>query len=236
MSAWITMLALAALTSGLMGGVHCSAMCGAMTGLVRGTATPWRNVLAAHGGRLASYACAGALAGSLGQAGLTLHSTLRAQQAVLLASGVTLLVTALAAMRAGVAVRHLEAAGALVWRGLSPAMRHVVPADNVPKAALVGVLWGWLPCGMVYAALLLALTAGSGASGAMVMLAFGAGTLPALLLTHAVAWRLRVAMGLRGARVAAGLCMAGAGLWLIIHAVHPGWPQAFLLFCGISGG
>lgn len=236
MTAWLTMLALAALTSGLMGGVHCSAMCGAMTGLVRGTATPWRNVLAAHGGRLASYASAGALAGSLGQAGLTLHGTVPARQAVLLASGVMLLVTALTVMRAGVVARHLEAAGALVWRGLSPAMRHVVPADNAPKAALLGVLWGWLPCGMVYAALLLALTAGSGASGAVVMLAFGAGTLPALLLTHAVARRLRAAMTLRGARVAAGLCMAGAGLWSIMHAVHPAWPQAFLLFCGISGG
>ena len=45
----------------------------------------------------------------------------------------------------------------------------------------LGALWGWLPCGLVYSVLLTALASGSAPRGALIMLAFGLGTLPNLL-------------------------------------------------------
>ena len=96
------------------------------------------------------------------------------------------------------------------------------------RAALFGVLWGWLPCGMVYAALLLAASAGGAVEGASVMLAFGAGTLPALLSAGVVASRLRPHLNTRGWRWAAGMALTAASLVAFTHALHPVAAARFL--------
>jgi sulfite exporter TauE/SafE len=57
----------------------------------------------------------------------------------------------------------------------------MIPVRHPGQALWLGMVWGWLPCGLVYSALTLALSSGSGVSGGAVMLAFGAGTLPTLL-------------------------------------------------------
>lgn len=75
----------------------------------------------------------------------------------------------------------IERLGAKVWKLVLPI---AVWASSLPGGTgrlLLGLCWGLLPCGLVYSVLLTASAAGSPVSGAAVMLAFGAGTLPSML-------------------------------------------------------
>lgn len=139
-----------------------------------------------------SYAAAGFIAGGASQlAGraLPIHAmqgTLRVVAAIAtIALGVYLL-----GFR-GLADR-IERVGARLWARVSPLTRRFLPVRTVPHAMIFGILWAFVPCGMVYAALVLALGAGSPVGGALTMAAFGLGTLPAMLLTGVLAlWLAR---------------------------------------------
>ena len=87
-------------------------------------------------------------------------------------------------------VLRIESAGRLVWRRVEPHARRLFPIDSAFKALGAGLMWGWVPCGLVYSLLALALASGSAASGALVMAAFGLGTLPTLLTAGLAAQRL----------------------------------------------
>lgn len=208
---------LAALLVGLAGGVHCAGMCGGIVtalSLARaGERAPVRFALAYNAGRLSSYAIAGAVAGLLGQGGLALRGNLAIHQGLFAFASLALIASGLYLTGVGALVRRLEAAGSVIWRRIEPWSRPLFPVVSTPRALALGALWGWLPCGMVYGVLLLALAAGSPLWGALTMLAFGFGTLPNLL---AVAFAARRTLGRAVAprwRMAAGLVVIGLGLY-----------------------
>jgi hypothetical protein len=154
----------AAFLAGLAGGVHCAAMCGPIVGIACGARREgtgkghWlRHALAYNAGRIASYAAAGALTGAIGAGGLALRGEPLTQQVMLAIMSVSLI--ALAAYVAGIApfVRGIEAAGAVAWRRIEPHSRHFLPARTPARAFGLGMVFGWLPCGMVYIALIAAL-------------------------------------------------------------------------------
>jgi sulfite exporter TauE/SafE len=116
----------------------------------------------------------------------------------------------------------LEALGARLWRRVQPYGARVLPADTAAKALVLGALWGWLPCGLVYSLLATALLSGSAASGAAVMLAFGLGTLPNLLLAGMMVKRLRDVVSDRRVRLAAGALVAGFGVAGLARAADLG--------------
>lgn len=241
MIGWLETIALAALMAGLMGGLHCAAMCGGIVCLLNAPSgaaprarTTWRFPLAYNAGRIASYAVAGALAGTVGQAGLVLRESLPVHQMMMLAAGLTLCLMAMYLAGLSPLMRGLETAGAVLWRQVEPMARRMLPVDSVPKALGLGALWGWMPCGMVYAALLLALSTGHPLDGGLVMLAFGLGTLPNMLLMNALAGRLRQATRLRGVRLAAAGLLAMTGLYGILHAAHPAAIHIAGLFCQVT--
>src|SRR5690606_2033554 len=105
----------------------------------------------------------------------------------------------------------LERAGAVLWRRLAPLTRRVLPATTPLRALAAGLLWGALPCGLVYGAAAIAATAGTPAGGALVMAAFWAGTVPALIVAGASAARLREARGRPLFRRAAGAVLVLSG-------------------------
>ncbi len=76
---------------------------------------------------------------------------------------------------------HIEKIGTPIWRFLQPLGQKCLPVKSLKQAFAFGAVWGWLPCGLVYAALVMAATSGDVVTGGMTMLAFGLGTLPAVM-------------------------------------------------------
>jgi sulfite exporter TauE/SafE len=180
---------LAAFLVGLLGGTHCFGMCGGIVGALSSglslqlQTSRWHLVaaqLAYNSGRISSYVFAGVLLGlfgqQLGEAGLLEGFPLGR-----IIAGVVMILFGIYLAGWWHSLLWLEKAGAGLWKYIEPFGRRYIPVRSAGQAFLLGLVWGWLPCGMVYAVLALALTSGSGAKGGMLMLAFGLGTLPALL-------------------------------------------------------
>ena len=104
----------------------------------------------------------------------------------------------------------IEKVGAVIWNRLAPHAKGLIPATTVLSAAGLGLIWGWLPCGLVYGALLLAATTADPVGGGLVMVAFGLGTMPAMVLSGLSAARVSAFIGRN--RVAAGLLIAVLGV------------------------
>ena len=229
MSGWLGYLASVAFFAGLAGGVHCAAMCGPILAACAGSRTMskrWTHAVAYNAGRIASYTVAGALAGALGASALALRGGASAPPVLAVFAGVSMLVLALHLAGVAPVTRILEAAGAGVWRALQPYSTRLLPVHNIRRALALGTLWGWLPCGMVYAVLLTAAATADPVEGMLVMAAFGLGTLPNVLgLTLAaqhVAGLLRhkTARYLGAAVVAA---LGGLGLSFALGGVGHVW-------------
>lgn len=190
---------LAAFTVGLLSTLHCVSMCGGIMGaLVMGVAPKYREkggslfafALAYNLARVTSYTLAGALVASLG-------STLFGWLPVGIGHGV--LRIAAGALMLGIGVylagwfpqfMRIERVGAPLWRRIEPLTRRLMPVDSLAKAFGFGLLWGWLPCGLVYAVLFTAAGQGSAISGGAFMLAFGLGTLPAVVAAGLLTGRM----------------------------------------------
>jgi len=224
-----------ALTTGLLGGVHCAGMCGGIVTAFANASTPkarpWLMPLGYNAGRIASYALAGAMAGAIGSLGLMLDHLLPVQIALYAAANVLLI--GLGLYLAGIAgpIVRLERLGRGLWSRLSPLTSRFLPADSVPKAFALGILWGWLPCGLVYTMLFTALLSGNPLSGAAIMLAFGLGTLPNLIAAAALLRRSNTWLRGRVARLLAGSVVLGFGVYGLAHAATLSQHIKAGLFC-----
>ncbi len=202
---------------GLLGGVHCLGMCGSIVGIftsqVPKDAVRWPFHLAYSSGRIASYAAAGALVGAIGQAGLLMRDAVPVQHLLFALS--SLILIALGLYLAGIwgAVRQLEQMGGGLWKRLQPYTTRMLPVNTVPRALGLGALWGWLPCGLVYSVLLTALASGSAVQGALIMLAFGLGTLPNLLAIGLFWESVKGWMQSPRVRLSAGIVVAAFGVY-----------------------
>jgi sulfite exporter TauE/SafE len=219
---------------GLLGGVHCLGMCGSIVGVftsqVPKDTARWPFHLAYSSGRIASYALAGALVGAIGQAGLLMRDAAPVQHLLFALSSLMLVV--LGTYLAGIwgAVRQLERLGGGLWKLLQPWTTRLLPVNTVPRALGLGALWGWLPCGLVYSVLLAALASGSAPQGALIMLAFGLGTLPNLLAIGLFWESIKGWVQSPRVRMAAGALVVVLGVYGLIKvgytfAVH-GWTGA----------
>jgi hypothetical protein len=110
---------------------------------------------------------------------------------------------------------RLEQAGGVLWRRIEPLGRHLLPVQRPGQALALGLLWGWLPCGLVYSVLVSAVSAGGAWQGALVMLAFGLGTLPNLVAMGAAAGAIARFARREWVRRAAGAAVLLFGLWTL---------------------
>jgi sulfite exporter TauE/SafE len=229
---------------GLLGSVHCAAMCGGIVGALslvprRAPAFPVpvrttgraqagiANASAYNLGRISSYMLAGAIAGGAAGSARSLAGLPALQTGGYWLANLMLVALGLYLMDAWRGLAWLEQGGRGLWRHVQPLMRHLGRPDTAPKMVVAGFLWGWLPCGMVYSALVTAMLSGSAAGGASVMLAFGLGTLPMLLALGAAGAGLRQFLSRREVRVASGLLVLAFGLLGIARAAD-GLPQSWL--------
>ena len=212
---------MAALVAGVGGSAHCVGMCGGLSGLyaARQAARSLQRdagfALLYNVGRLASYAMLGALAGSIGHTFVTLSPA--AVAGLRIAAGALIVLVGLQIAFDLRPLRFLESAGARLWASIAPVAGRLLPVTTLPRAAGLGLLWGLLPCGLVYSALLLSMTAGNAGRGALVMAAFGLGTLPTLLTTGIAGARLGHLLQRRGLRTGLGVFVVAIGLatlWL----------------------
>ncbi|SFC15675.1 hypothetical protein SAMN05660443_1657 [Marinospirillum celere] len=182
-----------ALVAGFLGGGHCIGMCGGIVSALTFALPPSRRhpariaslMLMYNLGRISSYTLAGTLVGGLGQ---LLVSNL--QEVARILSWLAVIMLILMACYLGrwwQGLIRVEALGQHLWRYLEPLGRRLMPVTHPGQALLIGLIWGWLPCGLVYSMLILALSSGSALQGALLLLVFGLGTLPTLLLTGALA-------------------------------------------------
>ena len=192
------------------------------------------NVLAFNGGRIASYMIAGAMAGSIGgviSQGWVLSETMSARTGLFLFANLMIVATGLYLMGLPQLLAPLERAGGIIWRRVSPQIKKLLPINTAPRAALFGMLWGWIPCGMVYAMLLSAMSAGSGAAGMLTMLAFGIGTLPAMIAAGWAAGGIRQWTRDSRVRMVAGAVIVAMGLFGFARADGLKQLQSFGAFC-----
>ena len=223
-------------TIGLFSAVHCVGMCGGIIGALsmslpaRVRDSRWRlslYLLAYSLGRISSYALAGAL---IGVAGQQLFDFISPQYGHRIMQGfAALLLVGIGLYLAGWFPRfaQLERIGVPLWRRLEPLGRRLLPVKSPFHALAFGLIWGWLPCGLVYSTLLWAAAAGTAGQGALYMMLFGLGTLPAVLGAGLLAgWLTRFARQPRVRQVLGGLLvmMALGTLWyqgqVVDHSAH----------------
>ncbi len=175
---------------GLFSSFHCIGMCGGVIGaLTFGLEKKIREnklqlivyIAAYNLGRLISYSFAGILVGMIG-------ATLVGSIGMGKAHDITRYMSAIMIFAVGLYVAgwfpyfsRLDKLGAKFWKRIQPLGQRFLPVKKPWQSLGFGLVWGWIPCGLVYSALLLAALGGSASNGGMGMLAFGLGTLPAVV-------------------------------------------------------
>lgn len=208
-------------TMGLVSSAHCIGMCGGIMGAL-GMAIPpeararrWLILLGYNLGRIFSYGVMGLLAGLLAEqvAAWGGASFLR------VLAGLLLIAMGLYLADWWRGLTKLEHLGRYLWVYLQPLGKQLMPVDGVFKAVLLGMVWGWLPCGLVYSALAMAMTQPQPLLAASAMLAFGLGTLPAVLAAGFAAQQLARMLQQSGVRLVLALVLVLFGAWTIWGAL-----------------
>jgi len=211
----------AAFVTGLLGSAHCFGMCAGISGLfavnanIQSLKTQVPKAITYNTGRVISYAFLGVVVALLGKGAVDSIPALGPP--VRLASGILIILVGLQLAFNWRLLAPLETAGAKIWQRIAPAAKGLVPVETLPQALGLGLIWGWLPCGLVYSVLLLAATTTDAAAGGLVMVAFGIGTMPAMIATGVSA--SKIAQFMSGKRLGAGLLIIVLGLATIAMPV-----------------
>jgi hypothetical protein len=218
---------LSAFLVGLLGGVHCVGMCGGIVGaLTFGLPVERRSSvldmlpfqLAYNLGRITSYVVAGAIMGGVGILLAQFMPVYLAQRVLLGIAGLFMVLLGLYLAGWWMALNRVERAGSLIWRRLEPIGRRLMPVRSPRQALVIGLVWGWIPCGLVYSMLVNAVSAGGVWQGALLMLAFALGTLPNLLVMGTLAGAAARLAESRLARQIAGTTVILFGLYTLWNA------------------
>ncbi len=211
---------ISAFAAGLLGGVHCIGMCGGIVGAL-GFATAQQQkslnfyaiLLSYNVARISSYVLAGSLMGGISALAVYWLDIRLLQISMQWFAAVLMIVLGLYLAGWTSVLVHIEKAGAGLWRILEPQARRFLPVRTIPQAFVLGLLWGWLPCGLVYSVLLWSVASANVVDGALLMLCFGLGTLPNLLAMGVFAQRLSALVRNLRVRQLAGVMVMGFGLW-----------------------
>lgn len=217
----------AAFIAGTAGSMHCMVMCGGIAGALGmrartvGQSAPMALIHSVlyQMGRLTSYAMAGMVVGAFGQMAEAMLQWLPIAQVLRALSGLLLIAIGLQLLFQLRWLHGLETLGAQLWRHIAPLTQYVSPQGYF-SSFLLGAVWGWLPCGLIYSMLMLGALGGSAIEGGLIMFAFGLGTLPAMISTNLLASQFTRIMTLRKMRIGAGMLMMALGCWTMWFAFH----------------
>ena len=205
---------------GFFGGTHCVGMCGGLSSAFALQLPPHLNrlglIVLLNLGRISSYVLIGLIVGLVGQVGISLDDTRWLQNGLYIAANILLLLLGLYLAGLSTAATQIERIGRPIWKRLNPILNRLLPIKSVPACFGVGMLWGWLPCGLVYSASLYALGSGNAVQGGLYMLAFALGTLPNLLAMGIFAVQLKTLLQRRAIRLCAGILVAGWAFFRLV--------------------
>ncbi|WP_223670855.1 sulfite exporter TauE/SafE family protein [Kangiella shandongensis] len=173
---------LPAFMMGLLGSTHCMGMCGGITVALSSGCEPQKQAylsLIYQLCRVISYAILGAVVGLVG----AVIGRWTEFPILMLFASILLIMMGLYLMGSWNLLTYLEKQGSRLWRLIQPFQKRFLPLRKASQAIPIGLLWGLLPCGLVYSALAMAAASGGALEGVITMLAFGLGTLPALYIT-----------------------------------------------------
>jgi len=218
---------LAAFMVGLLGGVHCIGMCGGIVSALslgirrtdQTSQTPWSYLLAYNFARISSYAIAGALMGGVSWLASQFVAIHQFQTGLQIVAGLFMIAMGLYIAGWWYGLARVEQAGSLVWRYIEPFGRRLLPVTTTTQAFILGLVWGWLPCGLVYTALFWAIASGSPIEGGLLLLSFGLGTLPNLLLMGVFASALGNFIRHVRVRQTAGVLIMLMGMFNLLRVV-----------------
>ncbi|MEJ2455521.1 MAG: sulfite exporter TauE/SafE family protein [Candidatus Thiodiazotropha sp.] len=218
---------LAAFVVGLLGGAHCAGMCGGIVGaLTFGLPEKIRNhfthtlpyQMGYNFGRITSYVVAGAIMGGLGMLLAEVVPIYPVQQALLVIAAIFMILLGLYLGGWWMGLARIERLGGRLWTRIEPFARRLLPVRSPGQAWMLGLVWGWIPCGLVYSMLVWTVSAGSVLKGAGLMLAFGLGTLPNLFAMGMVAGSLaHWSKDIRVRRLA-GVLVIAFGVYALVQA------------------
>ncbi len=226
-AAQFSSLLISAFLIGLLGAGHCAGMCGGfVSAFVLGGGASQRGSRPLHWllnyniGRVISYMIAGLGAGMLGSVSLHLFDVATARAVARMLAAFSLVAVGLYLSGWPQLLMPLEKLGHRAWAKISPRFTGLLRVQSSSDALRLGLVWGWLPCGLVYSALLSALTTGDALMGAQVMLFFGLGTLPALLTIGVFATGLKKLRASSFFRRACGATVAMVGVYTLVAGAH----------------
>lgn len=220
---------MAALLAGLLGGVHCAAMCG---GIATGFSAMsphggWAQAAQVNLGRVLGYVLAGAIVGAFGAGLLRVFRFDLLAMGLRMAVGVVLVLVALRVLDRRGRFNFLPHPGKGFWKFLQPLQKRLLPADRTWRRVALGMVWGWLPCGLSMTLLTAAWLQASARDGALTMAAFGLGTLPMMIPLTWSGARMGRWLQKPGFRTTAAVFILCAGLvtifspWLMqVPALH----------------
>lgn len=221
---------LVAFLMGLFSSLHCIGMCGSIIGTLTLSLSPDIRkkkqsllpfVFNYNLGRIFSYTLAGAVAGILHTIATTHVAELHGHRFLQILSAVIMAGAGLYVAGWFPRFAYIEKAGAHLWKAIEPYGRKLIPVKNRTQAFVFGMVWGWLPCGLVYAALALAAAEGDFKIGALTMLFFGLGTLPSVMGVGIMTGWLTQLSKMQRFKQAIGLFMIALALLAALPWLNP---------------
>lgn len=213
-----------AILVGLLGAGHCIGMCSGIASALTFSISPKQQngisaLLLYNLGRISSYALAGFIFAASSQ---LLMLWLGGKESLIylrIFAALMMILLALYISRIFNGLIMVERAGQVIWRFIKPVAERFLPLKRPLYALPLGFLWGWLPCGLVYSTLVWAISSGQAMHGLLIMLGFGLGTLPALMLVGTLSHKIKNLINKQWFRYCSGIVLGLFALQTLTVAI-----------------
>jgi len=197
---------------GLLGAGHCIGMCSGIASALSFSIHPQQkngllSLLLYNLGRISSYALAGFIFASSSSVLIAWLGGKEALVYLRIFAGIMMLLLAFYIARIWNGLLFVERSGQVIWTFIKPIAQYFLPLKHPSLAFPLGFFWGWLPCGLVYSNLIWAISTGDGLNGAMIMVGFGLGTLPAMMLVGSLSLKLKKILNKQWFRYGSGVIL-----------------------------
>ncbi len=219
-------LIFASLMLGFLGGAHCVGMCGGLCAALSMQLPPQisriKMIILMNIGRIISYTLIGLLFGILGQLGAEYIFGNWLRQVLFVVAQILLILAGLYLTGFFNIFTKIEKIGIPIWKKLNPIMNRLLPIKTISGSLIVGAIWGWIPCGLVYSVSANALASANAISGALLMLSFGIGTLPNLIATGFFASQVSNFFHKKPVRIVCGMIIVLWAVWRLFRFFYVG--------------